>query len=486
MTPITHFPPVVLRPAAARPGREAPAPEPPVEVPPTGRRPLWNLVVQDAAGYVQPGARVAVMHTGTSTFAQLWALDDVTPVTNPATADGEGRVTIRLDAGLYDVGLTTAAAGTRWLREVLATTVATQVVAAKGDLIIGSETGAPARRVAGPDGALLVMVGGWPTWGILPTEATVLGSDGAYPAWVPRGTAPEGSVLVLTAGMPTWRAAGVSLAATGGRLTLDPFSSVSTANMEGQAIYLVPHRGASMPLYDGTSWLETPLPSGLTEISLANLAVGVYDLFAYRGAGTVVVEAPVPWPDPFYRDPNLDDQDGIWVKNGDPTRRYIGTVGLTSLGRTEDSDVRRLVWNAQNRVPRPLRRFEAATGWSYTVPDTWRQANANVANQVEVVVGLTEEPIRLALTVTGRHSAVGGMIAAAIGEDSTTAPMLRSPIASPGDARTTIHLAVDALPNGIGQHTYVWLEAMSLAGTASFYSDPAALSRSGLVGEVWA
>jgi hypothetical protein len=485
--PIPPFPPVTLAPRPAPVPREAPPTEPPIEIPPVARRPLWNLVIQDQAGIIQPGARVTVLLAGTSTLASLWAFDDVTPVANPASADGEGRLSVRLAAGLYDLGIT-GAGGTRWLRELLATTVATQVVAAKGDLIIGSEVGVPARRVAGPEGALLVMVQGFPTWGVMPTEATVLGSDGAYPAWVPRGTAPEGSVLLLQAGAPVWGAPPAPLSAIAGRLTTEPGVPVSINDRLAQpAVYFTPYAGASIPLFDGTYWRATPLTE--VTISLTNLAVGVYDLFAYRDAGgAVAVDAPVAWAASTARAVALGTQDGVSVKAGDPTRRYIGTVATTALGQTEDSHAKRMVWNAQNRRPRPVRRFETATSWTYTVENTWRQANANAANQIAIVVGLLEAPIRLALTMNGAHSVANGRIAAAIGEDATTAPMAASPIAGQANGASgwsSVHVALDALPTTVGQHAYAWLEAMSLAGTATYYNDPAGLTRSGLTGEVW-
>jgi hypothetical protein len=485
--PITHFPPVTLAPRPTPTPREAPPTEPPLEVPPVARRPLWNLVIQDQAGIIQPGARVTILLAGTSTLASLWAFDDVTPLDNPVAADGEGRLSVRLAAGLYDLGITVGGVGTRWLRELLATTVATQVVAAKGDLIIGGDTGAPARRVIGPEGSLLVAVGGYPTWGVMPTEATVLGSDGAYPAWVPRGTAPDGSVLVLQAGAPAWSAAPTPLSTTAGRLTTESGVPISTADRTAQAaVYLTPYAGASMPLYDGTSWLATPLTE--QTISLTNLAVGVYDLFAYRSAGTVAIDAPLPWAASTARATPLALQNGVWVKSGDPTRRYVGTVATQALGQTEDSRARRLVWNAQNRRPRPVRRFETATSWTYAVASTWRQANANAANQIDVVVGLLETPIRLALTITGAHSVANGRIAAAIGEDSTTTPAAASTIASHANAaaqRSTVHVVLDAVPSSVGRHAYQWLEAMAVAGTATYYNDVANLARSGLTGEVW-
>jgi hypothetical protein len=673
--PTPDFPPVTLAPGPTLAPREAPPTEPPIEVPPVGRRSLWNLVIQDQAGIIQPGASVTVLLAGTSTLASLWAFDDVTPVANPATADGEGRLSVRLAAGLYDLGITVSGVGTRWLRELLATTVATQVVAAKGDLIIGSETGAPARRVIGPEGSLLIAVGGYPTWGVMPTEATVLVSDGTYPAWLPRGTAPEGSVLVLAAGVPAWGAAGLAnpMTATGDLITRDaagaavrlaagpagqaltaqgaeqalvwapafqnpmlapgdliaggaagapgrvaigtatqvltvvsgapawaagmtnPMTAVGdlikgdaagapgrlSVGSDGQVLkvvsgapawgadvgfanpmttagdvikggpaglperlaagtntqvltmvsgapawatpaaaagsalpstnefrltlasgdavpaadqtakttlYLAPHLGQSIMLYVAGVWVLRT--SGEVSLSLSALAANtVYDIFAYDTAGAITLEA-LAWSSATARATALARQDGVWTKSGDPTRRYVGTIATTATaGQCEDSVSKRFVWNVQHRAPRPIRRFETAVSWTYTVQNIWRQANANAANQVEVVAGLLETPIRLSLVANGSHSVVSGRIAAAIGEDSTTTPAAAAAIAGQSagaNTRLSPHVALDAFPATVGQHTYAWLEAMSLAGTATYYNDPADLTRSGLVGEVWA
>jgi len=93
-------------------------------------------------------------------------------------------------------------------------------------------------------------------------------------------------------------------------------------------------------------------------------------------------------------------QDGIYVKSGATTKRYLGTFYTTTATTTEDSKLRRFVWNAQNRASRKLYRPESTTNWSYTSP-TWRSANNNSAKQVQVVVGLAIDRLSIMVNAFG-------------------------------------------------------------------------------------
>ena len=87
---------------------------------------------------------------------------------------------------------------------------------------------------------------------------------------------------------------------------------------------------------------------------------------------------------------------GIWIKSGDTTRRYLGSIRITTTtGQCEDSAARRYVWNMYNRVERLLFCQDGTTSWSYTT-GAWRAANSNTSYGVGrfgVVIGLVEFPI---------------------------------------------------------------------------------------------
>jgi hypothetical protein len=275
------------------------------------------------------------------------------------------------------------------------------------------------------------------------------------------------------------------------RLTLASGDPVPAADQTAKStLYLTPHLGQSIMLYVGAAWVvRTPAEVSLSLSALA--ADTVHDIFVWDSAGTIILEA-LPWASATTRATALARQDGVWVKSGQPSRRYVGTISTTVAGQTEDSLTKRYVWNAQNRVPRPLRRIDPAASWTYSTVTTWRQANANAANQVEVVIGLLTEALDLTCEVSGWHSVANGVIRLAIGEDSTTATVagaLKS-AASASTANAPVQCLTAVLrgwPTAIGRHRYVWLEGNWNSGTATFLGDEGGdTAVSGLVGTVWA
>jgi hypothetical protein len=64
--------------------------------------------------------------------------------------------------------------------------------------------------------------------------------------------------------------------------------------------------------------------------ALAGLAIGNYDIFAYNisGEGYALTLEAVKWTTDIARATAVVRQDGVWVKNGAPERRYLGTIRL--------------------------------------------------------------------------------------------------------------------------------------------------------------
>ena len=74
---------------------------------------------------------------------------------------------------------------------------------------------------------------------------------------------------------------------------------------------------------------------------------------------------------------------GVWVKNSDK-RRYLGTIRTTdTVGRCEDSALKRFVCNASNVVNKTAFLLDTSSN-IYTVA-TWRYYNSNSQNQISVV-----------------------------------------------------------------------------------------------------
>lgn len=200
-----------------------------------------------------------------------------------------------------------------------------------------------------------------------------------------------------------------------GRLTLESGVGVSSMDQTAKTtIYYTPYKGNRIGLYEGGKWVLY----SFTELSLAlgTLAdASNYDVFVFSNAGTLTLSLSAAWTSNVARADALVMQDGIYVKTGSTTHRYVGTFRTTSTTTTEDSAVKRLVWNNDNRVPREGRKVDT-TAHSYS--GTERFWNNNAANKIEFVYGLSDSS-SLA-TVSGY---VGGGVARIlmIGLDSSTA-----------------------------------------------------------------
>lgn len=177
--------------------------------------------------------------------------------------------------------------------------------------------------------------------------------------------------------------------ANGFRLTTESGVPVSTSDRTAQGtIYLTPYEHNCIGLYDGTSWrLSTS-----AEVSLALTATSGknYDVFAYDNAGTLTLELSAAWTDDITRADALTAQDGVYVKNGATTRRWLGTIRASGANVTEDSESKRFVWNRYCQVIRQAWTIDLAdhTYGSATERD---YAGSSSSTLTEVVIGEGQE-----------------------------------------------------------------------------------------------
>jgi hypothetical protein len=266
-----------------------------------------------------------------------------------------------------------------------------------------------------------------------------------------------------------------------GRLTLTSGTPVTTGDVTAAtSIYFTPFGGDGIDLYSSGAWSTL----AFTEITLALGTVtsgACYDIFAYNNSGAVALEKLV-WTNTTTRATALARQDGVLVKSGDATRRYLGTCYTTSTTTTEDSVTKRYLYNYAHRQPRPLQRYESNTSWTYATA-TWRQANASAANQVEWVTGVEESAVRLAVYGVAANASTNVLIGIGIGIDITNnvdsvqqGPTFNSLVANIGQA-TYSPLTKYC---GVGRHVAAWVE-YSGSGTTTFYGSN---FHAGLVGVV--
>lgn len=275
-----------------------------------------------------------------------------------------------------------------------------------------------------------------------------------------------------------------------GRLTLQSATSVPSGDLTAiTTVRYVPHIGNRIALYDGVSWkIYMFLQVSVAVPATTNTP---FDVFIYDNVGVIAMET-VNWTNDTTRATALVTQDGIYVKSGDVTRRYVGTCRTTGVsGECEDSVLKRFVWNLYNQVPRDLAAIEDTDSWTYSTA-TYRQTNANAANQVEVVIGLfLASWIQLYAHSIGGHSEAGHSLRNAIGEDSTSSPITDSDIGLFTTSAAAIVVAVQSFlvrRPAIGYHFYAWLERGDGIVTYTWYGDAGAptLFRSGLRGYVLA
>lgn len=274
-------------------------------------------------------------------------------------------------------------------------------------------------------------------------------------------------------------------------MTLTSGTPVTTANVTAATtIYFTPYKGNVCPTYDPTGGTWT-----LTTFSEVSLALGTdtaskpYDLFGYNNSGAFTLER-LAWTNDTTRATGLTTQDGVYVKAGQTSRRYLGTYYTTTVqGQTEDSLTKRYVWNYYNRAPRALRRLETTATWAYSTA-TWRQANGSTSNQVDVVIGVDETLVDLALLVTVANTNATVVIGVSIGFDSTTTPATVA--LTPYWNTQSVNNAIQATAfyhatTGIGHHFLVWLEISGATPTTTWYAAAGAGNNnsSGLSGVIW-
>ena len=203
-----------------------------------------------------------------------------------------------------------------------------------------------------------------------------------------------------------------------GRLTLETGVPLSTTDQLAKTIvYFTPYKGNRIALYSGTTWNNltftekhiditeaqtgtttngNKIISGLTDTSqlIAGMAitgtnVGAasviatvdsltqvtgtvnstgsatntitfklpislpYDIFAYNNAGTVKLEL-CAWTNTTTRATALVTQDGVLVKSGVTTRRYLGTIFTSAAGQTADGVYTRFLYSFYNQTIHPV------------------------------------------------------------------------------------------------------------------------------------
>lgn len=255
------------------------------------------------------------------------------------------------------------------------------------------------------------------------------------------------------------------------------------------SLRIAPYKGERVAIYNGTVWEIVPISANFG-VSIPATTNTPFDVFLYNNSGAVGAET-VNWTNDTTRATALTTQDGVYVKTGDTTRRYVGTCRTTGVsGQIEDSFAKRFIWNYYNRVCRPMRVLEATNTWNYTTA-TIRQANNSAANQLDFVIGASEDSVSATLMYAALNSTGGVAVNAGLGLDTTTAftvgQLIEQVTTATGEYRFgQAHLKT--FP-GVGRHYISWNEYSGAVGTTTWAGDAGAGSaeiQCGLHGEIWA
>lgn len=268
------------------------------------------------------------------------------------------------------------------------------------------------------------------------------------------------------------------------RLTLTSGTPVTTADVTGATtIYASPYKGNHIALYSGSVWIMRT--SAEFSLALGTLSSGKpYDVFCYDNSGVPTLEFLV-WTSDTARATALTLQDGVLVKTGATTRRYMGTFYTTAATTTEDSLANRYLFNYYNRVRRPCYKQIDGTGYTYTT-NTIRQARASTANQLNILQGVAEDSVSADVWSDAANTNVGVEVQVGVGLDSTTAYATGSVSATAFSQVANIRIAARGGYRGTpaaGRHALTWLESSAATGTSTWNASAQAL---GMFGEIMA
>lgn len=280
------------------------------------------------------------------------------------------------------------------------------ITAVNGGVLISSNTGVPS-MLANPSAASRMLFSAnaaAPTWSTyaMPTSPStsgkILKSDGTNLVMSTETYAtPGASGNVMTSDGTNWTSAApagstpVANLLCQGRLTTSSGNPVTKTDQTSiGTVYWTPFKGNQISLYVSSVWTTRTFTQ--ITISVPATTNTIYDVFLYDSGGTVTSEL-VAWSSDTARATALAYQDGVLVKSGDATRRWVASFRTTSVsGNTEDSKTKRLVYNYYNRVQKPLNVNDSTSSWNYST-STWRYANNSSSNRVEVLQGVVEDQV---------------------------------------------------------------------------------------------
>lgn len=269
---------------------------------------------------------------------------------------------------------------------------------------------------------------------------------------------------------------GVDARVCEGRLTLETGVPVSTSDQASKTtIYFAPYRGNRLALYDGSSKWTLYTFSQLS-IAIGTLtAARAYDVFVYDNAGTLTLELSAAWSSApaasAARSDALTTQDGVLVKSGATSRRYLGTFYTSSTTTTEDKNQQRFLWNYQNRVPKVLLGRLVNTSGTNTTTTVASATLTSIATDypVECIIGYQEDAITLHGQAVFAHGTAGTGLQLAIAKNAATNAASAAFLTQPVNGYLS-NPSCNWTESILGYEKY-FLSAAAASGTVTIYQD---------------
>jgi hypothetical protein len=131
--------------------------------------------------------------------------------------------------------------------------------------------------------------------------------------------------------------------------------------------------------------------------------------------------------------------------------------------------------------------FETADQWNYTTA-TFRAWNNSSLNRLQLIIGLSEEPVEATFQALAVNSGAAGVVAG-IGLDSTSAnsAQIYGMNVNTGGGVQQVLGRYEGFP-GVGYHYLQPLEYSQASGTTTWYGDAgnSTIYQAGISGRIWA
>ena len=265
----------------------------------------------------------------------------------------------------------------------------------------------------------------------------------------------------------------------GGRLSLTTDVPVTTADVTAATtIYYVPYKHDYIQLHNGSKWINILFTE--KTVSVPATTVTPFDIFGYLSGGALVLET-LDWTNDTTRATALAYQNGRLIKSGDATRLYLGTGRTTGVsGQIEDSVTKRFIWNLYNQTDKILRKTDSTYSWTYS--GSYRQANGDSDNKVEIVLGLVRS-VAAEIICTTYHATTVRSARVGVGLDSTSTMSADNinGLGGGNDAYTVVIAKYRGF-SAEGYHYLAWLESAS--NTLTFFGSDDTTRKSGISGDL--